>query len=373
MKLNGVSGNNTIKMTIAYYIASPTWGGGEQYVYDLARHMKETFNITPIFLFPKNSDHNMVARFKEIGECPEFQYAHKCWRFSPWAGKKLAELLDHFEVDVLHINSRQSYFLGVCSKYYSHRPIHLIVVQHLVRKAKNTFFWRWIYRHIDTLICVSQKVKQTYLSPWDEHNIPFPKVKVIVNSVPTIPIQCNYIVSDQPAIFYHGRICQEKGVIELARALEKLQDLSFRLILAGSVAPDFVKTWDTYLEQSPIRDRIVCLGFRTDIQSLIPKYQIGVLPSLVPEAGPLSLLENMALGLPTICSDNGSQPEFIRNHKTGILCPPGDIEAWSNAIRELLTNSDEAAQIAKEAQKDFFQEFSYDQFLQKMNQIYQSR
>lgn len=361
------------KMTIAYYIASPTWGGGEQYVYDLARSLEEIYNITPVFLFPKNSDHNMVARFKEIGECPEFQYAHKCWRFSRWAGKKLAEILDQYAVDILHINSRQSYFLGVFAKHYAHRPIRLITVQHLVRQAKNTFFWRWAYHRIDTLICVSQKVKQTYLSTWQEQNCPFREVQVVINSVPAQQVECNYTTSDRPTIFYHGRICQEKGVIELARALEQLQDVSFQLVLAGSIAPNFAMAWESYLEQSPIRDRIVCLGFRTDVQSLIPKYQIGVLPSLVPEAGPLSLLENMAFGLPTISSDNGSQPEYICDGENGVLCPPGDIDAWSCAIRKLLTHPNLASQMAKKAQKDFFNKFSYDQFIKKMIQIYLSK
>lgn len=373
MLINGKSGNNTIKMTIAYYIASPTWGGGEQYVYNLARTLKTDYNITPVFIFPADSDSSMVNRFCEVGECPTFHFASKFWRFSRYAGKQLAKLLDQYQVDILHLNSRQSYFLGAWAKRNTKKPIRLIVAQHLVRQAKNTYWWRWAYRQIDTLICTSECVQREYLC-----ELPltvFKNVVMVHNSVPMMKKEMPTYTATTPAtIFYHGRICREKGVFELIKSLESLQDLSFRLVLAGSVDKRDEKAWNMALKSSPIRERITCLGFRTDINQLIPQFTIGVIPTIVPEAGgPLALLENMALGLPTITSNNGSQPEFIRDRQNGRLCPPGDIVAWSDAIRELLTNLDNASQLAEEAQKDFFLDFNYEQFINKMIQIYQSR
>ena len=193
---------------------------------------------------------------------------------------------------------------------------------------------------------------------------------MITNSVPTQPTQCDNPVSDIPTIFYHGRICREKGVLELVQALERLQDIPFHLVLAGTVASNFAQTWNSYLEQSPISTRVTCLGFRTDIQSLIKQYQIGVLPSIVPEACPLSLLENMALGLPTICSDNGSQVEFIQDGHNGMLCAPLDKQRWSDALRRLLTDKELRNSLAQQAQKDFFEKHTYTQFIEQMKTIY---
>lgn len=359
-------------MTIAYYIASPTWGGGEQYVYDLARNMKQAYGITPIFLFPENSDPTMVARFEAVGACPTFRYTGKVWRFSPWAGKQLAHLLDQYEVDILHLNSRQSYFLGAWAKRATKKPLRLIAAQHLVRQAKNTCLWRWAYQHIDTLICTSECVQRHYLCGLPATT--FKNVVMVHNSVPMTKQELPTRKTGTPTIFYHGRICREKGVFELMKCLEQVQDLSFRLALAGSVDKREQKEWDEVLQASPIRERIDCLGFRTDIAQLIPQFTIGVIPTIVPEAGgPLALLENMALGLPTISSDNGSQPEFIRDGQNGVLCPPEDSDAWSKAIRQLLSDPNKAAKMAEEAQKDFFRRYSYEQFLQQMIQIYQTR
>lgn len=359
------------KMTIAYYIASPTWGGGEQYVYDLARSLKEIYNITPVFIFPKNSDSSMINRFHEIGECPSFRYASKLWRFSRYAGKQLAKLLDQYQVDILHLNSRQSYFLGAWAKRNTKKPIRLIVTQHLVRQAKNTPFWRWTYKQIDTLICTSECVQKHYLCGLP--TTAFKNIVMVHNSVPMTQQETSNTTTPG-TIFYHGRVCREKGVFELIRSLEQLQAPPFRLVVAGSVDKRDQKAWNEVLQNSPIHERIDWLGFRTDIAQLIPQYTIGVIPTIVPEAGgPLALLENMALGLPTISSDNGSQPEFIHDQQNGRLCPPSNLDAWRNAIHDLLTNSDKASRMAQEAQKDFFREFSYDQFIKKMIQIYQSK
>ena len=51
-------------MTILYIIASPTWGGGEQYIYNLAQHLQAQYGIKPYFLFPPHSSKEMVERFE---------------------------------------------------------------------------------------------------------------------------------------------------------------------------------------------------------------------------------------------------------------------------------------------------------------------
>ena len=357
-------------MSIAYYIASPTWGGGEQYVFDLAKAMKEHYRITPIFLFPAHSDPAMVQRFSAIGECPTFPYADKFHRFSLLAACRLSKLLKQYQVDILHINSRQSYFQAVWAKRRI-PGLRVIAAQHLVRQAQNSPLWRWMYRRIDTLICVSDCVREEYLHPF---SMPvFKDVRVIHNSTPIAqaPIQIHYDVP-VPSIFYHGRIAEEKGIFRLIARLEKISGLPFRLVIAGSVDRHDEDRWRTLMQTSPIRDRIDYLGFRTDIETLIPHYQIGVIPSLARESGgPLALLENMAMGLPSIASDNGAEVEFIQSEHNGILCSPTDDEQWCQALRRLLTVPTIAQKLGQQAQQDFYDLHTYDRFLTAMHKLYE--
>ena len=358
-------------MTIAYYIASPTWGGGEQYVFDLARHMKALYNVQPFFLFPAHSDADMMARFAQIGEAAVFPYAGKIWRFSPFAGRQLAKLLDAHHTDILHINSRHIYFLAAWAKRHANHPFRLIATQHLARPAKNGALWRWIYRQIDDLICVSQLVRETYLRPLKEKTC-FKEVQVIYNSVPVRreEVQGPKPAFTTPQLLFHGRICREKGIEPLMKALSKVNDLPFRMTFAGKIAEQDRELWDRLLSSSPARDKISYIGFCEDMRSVMRTCHIGLSPSLAREAGSLSLIEDMAMGLAIITSSSGSQPEIIRHGQNGLLCPPNDPQALADALRTLLTNPSMTQRLGQQAQNDFFAHHTYDAFLNTMYHLY---
>lgn len=361
-------------MTVAYYIASPHWGGGEQYVYDLARHMHSRLGYTCVFLFPAHSDETMVARFSTIGTCPSFPFSHKLFRFSPLAAFCLNRLLRKYKVDILHINSRQSYFIAALAKRMS-RDLRVVVTQHLVRKASAGWLWQWAYRQMDVLICPSRLVARTYLAS-PKVQTAFASVQIIPNSVPiTVSSLRNDLPTNEiPTIFYHGRICREKGIIPFIHVLETLKKTPFRLLVAGSVEARIQETWNHILANSPIRERIEYVGFCNDIAPLMQQSHIGIIPSLVPETTPLALLENMAYGLATISSNNGSQPEFM-SVSEGFLCSPltgsgkGEQE-WREALQFLLSNPEYCLQMGQNAQKRFQNELRYDQFMDKIQQIY---
>jgi len=358
-------------MTIAYYIASPTWGGGEQYVFDLARYMKARYNINPFFLFPVHSDASMIARFAQIGESVVFPYSGKLWRFSPYAGRQLAKILDAHNTDILHINSRRIYFIAAWAKRHVSHNFRLIATQHLARQAKSSALWRWIYRQIDVLICVSRLVRETYLQPL-AGKTSFPDVRVIYNSVPVFRAESRVAMQDNaiPHLLYHGRICREKGIEPLFRALNRIADLPFRITFAGNIEERDKGLWDTLIESSLVRDKIEYIGFREDIHSLMTSCDIGISPSIAREAGSLSLIDDMAMGLAIVTSSSGSQSEIIRHGQNGLLCPPNDVQALADALRTLVTDKVLTRQLGQQAQKDFFTQYAYDKFLQYTYTIY---
>lgn len=358
------------RMNILYIIASPTWGGGEQYVFDLARHLQAQHGITPYFLFPPRSSNEMMKRFEQLGKCRVFPYASKFWRFIPLAGKKLALLIDEWHIDILQINSRRTYFAAVYAKRYARHSFRLIAVQHLVRKAKSNFIWKWVYRQIDVLECVSECVRTTYLAPFGGEKV-FPEVRVIYNSS---PISREEAVQPKPnthpTLLYHGRICREKGIEPLFEALAMIADQPFRMIFAGNIGRKDQLLWDRLMAQTPVKDKIEYIGFQPNIHQVLRTCHIGVLPSIVREAGPLSITEQMAYGLAIVTSNNGSQPELIRDGENGLLCAPNDPQALANALRKLLTNSALREKIGAQAQHDFFAYHAYDRFIKQMFDLY---
>ena len=64
-----------------------------------------------------------------------------------------------------------------------------------------------------------------------------------------------------------------------------------------------------------------------DLLPRLAGYDLGLLPSLWPETGPLTLLEAFAAGLPVAGSDLGGIAELIGDHGGGVLLPPTP-QAW---------------------------------------------
>jgi glycosyltransferase involved in cell wall biosynthesis len=82
-----------------------------------------------------------------------------------------------------------------------------------------------------------------------------------------------------------------------------------------------------------VGDRLVFLGYRSDVPRFLNAMDLYVLPSLW-EGLPLALIEALACGKPAVVSDVGGNREIVADGVNGRLVPPGDPEALARAIIE---------------------------------------
>ena len=119
-------------------------------------------------------------------------------------------------------------------------------------------------------------------------------------------------VGEEDMVFvYAGRLCPEKGALELAEAFRRLDLPEAKLMLVGSAWFDQNQT-DEYQQKireviEPVRDRVLFTGYVKHDQ--MPKYyglaDAAVMPSIWDEPGSLALLEAQAAGLPVITTRSG--------------------------------------------------------------------
>lgn len=127
-----------------------------------------------------------------------------------------------------------------------------------------------------------------------------------------------------------GRFAEEKDYPNLLRAFAAEERQSF-LVMVGDGA---LRHASEELAQSlAISDRIRFLGIRTDVAELMGAADAFVLSSAW-EGLPLVLLEAAAVGLPIVTTDVGGTSDIV-NEKTGILVPPRDHRALSDAMSAL--------------------------------------
>lgn len=143
---------------------------------------------------------------------------------------------------------------------------------------------------------------------------------------------------DRVRILFVGHINEHKGVDLLISATDEIIRRGYRKIiieLVGGGNPRVVKKFKEEVRRRGLEKYIIFEGIREDVPSLLIKADLFVLPSRI-EGLPTTILEALTLGVPVIASNVGGIPDIIRNGKNGILVPPEDVKALSQAIIRLI-------------------------------------
>ncbi|SNS20508.1 Glycosyltransferase involved in cell wall bisynthesis [Geodermatophilus saharensis] len=134
----------------------------------------------------------------------------------------------------------------------------------------------------------------------------------------------------RPRIGYVGRLAPQKSPGTLVRAFGRMREQA-SLVVVGD-GPDRALV-ERLAAESPAADRITLAGFveHARVPAVLASLDVLVLPSAYEEMGSV-LTEAMAAGLPVVASDVGGIPEVVRHGVTGLLVPPGDVDALAAAL-----------------------------------------
>ena len=116
--------------------------------------------------------------------------------------------------------------------------------------------------------------------------------------------------------------------------------------------------------------RVKFLGWRDDINEIMPVFDMLVLPSLNEGMGRV-LVEAMAAGKPVVASRVGGIPDLVQHGETGYLVPPADEKALADSIKKLLDDPENAWEMGQRG-KEYCQQFSLEAMIEKLDDLYSS-
>lgn len=141
-------------------------------------------------------------------------------------------------------------------------------------------------------------------------------------------------------ILFLGRICRDKGLVDLVDAV--LADLDFfrnniELVLAGDGPEE--EQLSQMIEQYGLNDFVTLPGSVTGEakDALLRECDVMILPSYI-EGMPVGLLEAGFYGMPSIATPVGGVPEIIQDGVNGRIVPVGDVAALAAAIKYYALN-----------------------------------
>ena len=138
------------------------------------------------------------------------------------------------------------------------------------------------------------------------------------------------------------RITPEKGIHFLVRAMAELKGkTAIKLLIVGG--PYFQKDVD-YMDSLKrevanlgVEDSVIFTGFLSDTRIVTSLLDIVLVPSIIPEACPRTIIEAMAVGKPVIATPLGGSKELV-TPETGMLVPPENPSAIAAAVAALATD-----------------------------------
>lgn len=171
-----------------------------------------------------------------------------------------------------------------------------------------------------------------------------------------------------PLIGSVGCLAPRKDYGTLLAALARLSGRhDFRCAIAGD-GPDRAAL-EARAAELGVADRVAFLGERSDVDRLLPAFDLFTLSSRE-EGIPNALLEAMAAARPCVATRVGGNAEVLDDGRTGWLVPAQDPEALAAALAEALERPDEAARRGAAARAAMLSERSIEAMVRRHEAFY---
>jgi len=221
----------------------------------------------------------------------------------------------------------------------------------LIAEAKRRVYGSYISRMADLAVCTSEVVRSEILSL----GVAPDRAVVLPNGISIDkPVELGATRADIRAglggdhdrllLINVGRLDRQKGQDILLEALGMAPDLHDRVRLAmvgpdgaGPSAKEHMAVLDQLVDRHNLGDVVMKAGWRTDIPEILAASD-GYVHSARWEgpAMPLSVLEAMAAGVPTVFTDCSGTPDGFVMGRHGWIASAGDPRSLIDSIRSLV-------------------------------------
>jgi glycosyltransferase involved in cell wall biosynthesis len=174
-----------------------------------------------------------------------------------------------------------------------------------------------------------------------------------------------------PRLAIVGRLIPIKGHEVLLRALAVVRrerpELTLDVVGDGPLEGELRATVD----ELGLGDAVTFSGRISPVAPVFEAAEIVVVPSFGEGFGMVAL-EAMERGRPVIASAVGGLPEIVDDGRTGLLVPPGDVEALAAAIRDLTASPARTAAMGAAGRARALEEFSQDRCTDRTLELYRT-
>jgi glycosyltransferase involved in cell wall biosynthesis len=214
------------------------------------------------------------------------------------------------------------------------------------------------YRHVERFIAPSSFVSRMLA----RGGFPAAKISVLPHAVEVPAPRPESPASRGEAFLIAGRLEPEKGAAHILAVARRLPQARFEVAGAGS---------EEMRLRAAAPDNVVFLGQLTQAQLAARRARAvaELVPSLWYEPFGLSALEAMAAGIPVVASSVGGLADLVRHDESGLLLPPGDVAAWSDALARLWFAPNQASALGAQARRQVISHHSHRDYVPRLTAL----
>ena len=367
------------------------WGGAQISALELAKALrKRGYDVS--FIFPERGI--TVERIRKEGFpcliCRQGKamdvFKEEVYNLSPFAllkvfffllffNLRLALLLRRENFDVLILNTGRGTLIGGIAG----RMAGVFTIANIraelgdSRGWKETLLKKFIALIPNYIVCVSKAMLDSLALPKSKPAMVMYNWMVIYDLVEPShnKVKGKFSSEERLLLGFVGNLEPHKGLHILLFALGKIKDElrngKWQLLVAGAKTnEEYFRSLQEIILRYNMIEMVRFLGWVDNIREFLSSLDIFILPSFT-EGMPRSLMEAMCGGVAVVASDVGGIPELVG--ETGILVPPGDVEALAKALRYLSDNDEERERLGKMGRERVLSIFTEEKQVGKLVQL----
>ncbi|WP_246041510.1 glycosyltransferase family 4 protein [Halorubrum ezzemoulense] len=287
---------------------------------------------------------------------------------------KIKPILERLDPDIIHCHLPfAANLITLFFPKFRHKIIYTAHLGETNKRVTEPMFSPDVFlaKRSSITTVLNEKMKGAF----EESGVDEQKLRIVPNGVDIDQFMSKKDYNNEkPLVLFVGTVTPRKRVIDLVEAASRTKDIDSKFIIAGKTDIDeeyYSKVKQKILKYG-LEDRFEFTGFVSNehIQKLYSKADIFVLPSQEEGFG-MVVTEAMAAETPVIGTHVGGIPLQINNGVNGFLYDPGDVNALSSSLRELLLNPSMRRKLGERGRAIAVQNFSWESISRKFENIYQ--
>ena len=315
------------------------WGGAELWFLETARELHERGQAVSIVCQPDSQLHRRALQAQvPVAAIPiRFDAA-------PWTIFKLVHYFRRTGVTAIVANLTKDLKASALAGRLAGVPC-ILATRESDFPLKDKLYYRWYFNTLATGMLVGSKAtRQTVLNsvPWLHPD----RIHLLYKGIDLQRFQPKESSPEKtpnhvqgPVVGFAGQLIERKGLPELMAAWSRLEkkDWPCRPVLRIAGEGPLESRLRAWHQNLRFPEAVEICGFVEEIASFFSGLTVLAMPSHAEGFG-LAAAEAGACGLPVVAGRASSLPEIVIHEETGLLVPPGDVDALTNALGKFLDN-----------------------------------